>query len=249
MLRSVKEIKGYLLQAQDGEIGRCKDFLFDDERWTVRYMMADTGKWLPGREVVISPIPLGKPDWAAKVFPVELTKQQIEDCPALDTNAPVSRQYEIQHFKHYGWPYYWMGNGLWGIGKYPSIPMPGVQPEQETENDIEPEKSHLRSVDEVTGYHIQAEDGDIGHVEDFIVDDAIWIIRYLVVDTKNWLPGRSVLVSPEWIETISWEDKKVCVDLTKEAIQDSPAYDPSAPVNREYEIRIYDYYGRPKYWP
>ena len=108
---------------------------------------------------------------------------------------------------------------------------------------------HLRSIKEVTGYHIQAMDDDMGHVEDFIVNDKSWTIHYVVVDTRNWLPGgRKVLISPAWIESIDWPQSRMKVDLSTEQIKESPEYDPHAPVNKEYEARLYDFYGRPKYW-
>jgi len=247
MLLSVKNLRNYVLKAEDGEIGRCKDFLFDDRFWTIRYMVADTGKWLPGRKVLISPISLGEPDWGASFFPVRLTKKQIEDSPELDEKAPVSRQYELSWTQHYGWPHYWGGVHVWG-----SVPYPGMLYAEKISHDKTSEAGsgddHLRSIDEVTGYHIQATDDEIGHVEDFIVDSETWTIRYMVVDLLNWLPGRKVLVAPDWITSADWAESKVFVALTREEVKDSPDYDPSAPVNREYEARLYDFYGRPKYW-
>jgi hypothetical protein len=253
MLRSVEELHNYVLEAEDGKIGRCKDFLFDDVHWTIRYMVADTGKWLPGRKVLISPLSLGDPNWAARQLPVKLTKKQIENAPPIDHDAPVSRLHEQKYFDYFRWPYYWVGGDIWGPVHIPYVPPPPMPKEelqkirQEQEN-IHPEDSHLRSVKEINGYHIQAEDGEIGHVKDFIIEDDVWTIRYMIVDTRNWLPGRKVLVSPGWINSISWAENKVGVDLAVEAIRNGPAYDPSAPVNREYEVRLYDFYGRPKYW-
>jgi len=248
MLRSVKEVEGYMLRARDGDIGRCKDFLFDDEIWVIRYMVADTGKWLPSKKVLISPISLGEPDYPSRIFPVRLSKKQIEQAPDLDTDAPVSRQYEAKYHEYFGWPYYWGGAEVWGPYSYPA---PLYADKRKEAVKVQPENGdpHLRSAGEVTGYHIQARDGEIGHVEDFIVDDRAWNIRYMVVDTRNWLPGsRKVLISPDWIVSIQWLEREVAVDLNVEEIKESPEYDPSAPVNREYEARLYDFYGRPKYW-
>jgi len=250
MLRSVKGITNYAVYAEDGEIGKCKDFLFDDEFWAIRYMVADTGKWLPGRKVLVSPISFGTLEWLTRRFSVKLTKEQVETSPPLYEHEPVSRQYERKFFSFYGWPYYWAGRDVWGTVPYPP-PMP-IHPEKVEhvyeEVDEDPDKSHLRSVKEVTGYHIQAIDGEVGHVEDYIADDEIWTIRYMVVDTRNWLPGRKVLVSPEWIESIDWTENRVQVNLSIIEVKGSPEYDPSEPVNREYEIRLYDFYGRPAYW-
>jgi hypothetical protein len=247
MLRSVSELIDYFLEAEDGEIGRCKDFLFDDQKWTIRYMVADKRKWLPGRKVLISPIALGEPEWSTRRFPVHLTRQQIEGSPSLDEDAPVSRQYEIRWFDYYGWPPYWTGGGLWGAAPYPSA-LFLKRLEKVAEHGVEPEESHLRSVKEVMGYRIQAVDDDIGHVDDFIVDEPEWILRYIVVDTRKWLPGGKVLVSLSWIESVDWLTRSVAVDLSKEAVKESPRYHSGDPVNRELETRLYDFYGRPKYW-
>lgn len=251
MLRSIKELYNYTLEAEDGLIGRCKDFLFDDQSWTIRCMVADTSKWLIGRKVLISPISLGEPDWGSRLFPVRLTKKQIEEAPDLDEHAPVSRQHEIKWSRYYGWPYYWEGTGLWGAASYPSalfIQKQMAAAEQAEKAESEEKDEHLRSIREVTGYHIHAKDGSIGHVDDFILDDETWSIRYMIVDTRNWIPGRKILASPGWIEAVNWAEKEVQVGLTKEAIQNGPEYNPSEPINREYEVRLYDFYGRPKYW-
>jgi hypothetical protein len=249
MLRSLKDLTDYVLEAEDGEIGRCKDFLFDDRDWTVRYMVADTGKWLPGRKVLISPISLGAPDWESKRFPVRLSMEQIENGPSLDEDAPVSRKYETSWFDYYGWPYYWTGDNLWGFFPEPSAlyttPLEGPEP---MEPEPSSEETHLRSAEEVNGYHIEARDGEIGHVEDFIVDQDVWVIRYIVIDTRNWLPGHKVLALPPWIESVEWVDREVHMDVDRETVEKGPEYDPKAPINREYEIRVYDYYGRPRYW-
>ena len=248
MLRSIKEITGYVLQAEDGEIGRCKDFLFDDEFWTIRYMVADTGKWLPSKKVLISPVSLGEPDWVSNRFPVRLTKKQIEEAPSIDEYAPVSRQYEIKYHAYYGWHSYWDGVEVGGIAAYPG-PLYAEKKKEVVEIKPESGDPHLRSASEVKGYHIKARDEEIGHVEDFIVDDQTWTIRYMIIDTSNWWPGsRKVLVPPTWIDSVDWAESKVRVNLTVEQIRLGPEYDPSAPVNREYEIQLYDFYGRPKYW-
>ena len=249
MLRSVKELFDYVLKARDGQIGRCKDFLFDDQFWAIRYMEAETNKWLPGRRVLISPISLGEPDWQTRLFEVQLTKKQIEEAPGIDQDSPVSRQHEVEWAKHYGWSYYWMGHGIWGAAEHIGAPIDPEELEAASEKELNSGDSHLRSINEVIGYKIQAKDDKIGHVEDFILDDNRWILRYLVIDTRNWLPGgKKVLVSPGWVDHISWADRIVGINLSAKAIENGPEYDPSLPVNREYEERLYDFYGRPYYW-
>jgi hypothetical protein len=246
-LRSLKDIRGYVLNAQDGEIGKCHDFLFDDQNWTIRYVVASTMKWLPGRKVLISPISVGDADGTTRRLNVGLTKEQIKQAPPLDTDAPVSRQYEIAFNKYHDWAHYWEGASVWGAHLYPRMLMrPG---QASTVLDTGDDDPHLRSSREVTGYTIQAADTEIGHVEDFIVDMDTWIIRYMVIDTKNWMPAsKNVLVSPNWIDLVDWKRSRVMVDLTSDQIKNSPVYDPALPINREYEVQLYDFYGRPYYW-
>ncbi len=257
MLRSVKEVVGYRLSATDGSIGKVKDFLFDDAQWTLRWMVADTGGWLPKRRVLISPISLGEPDWNSREFPVKMMKADIERAPGLNTDEPVSKEYETAFFDHYGWEYYWGGAGPWGAAGVPGVWGGAVSPvglftrqEKTMKQSDSPESgSHvLRSADEVMDYRIRALDDEIGHIEDFLVDDESWTLRYMVVDTRNWLPGRKVLVATEWINDIEWADRQVSIGLSRDAVKGSPEYKPTALVNREYETNLYDYYGRPVYW-
>lgn len=248
MLRSTNKILGYRLDAMDGELGKVKDWYFDDEAWTIRYVVVDTGSWLSSRKVLISPQALGEPDWSAGSIPVALSKQQVEDSPGIDLDMPVSRQHEEYLSKYYGWPPYWMPSGVTaGIGTPVAMTHEAAVAQSEPS---EPQGDpNLRSIREVMGYHIEAADGEIGHVEDFITDSSYhWVLRYMVIDTRNWLPGKKVLVSPGWVDEISWSDGEVRVSHNRQAIKDAPEFDPAAPVNREYEGRLYDYYGVPRYW-
>ncbi len=249
MLRSTKEILGYKINAVDGDIGKVHDFFFGDKNWAVRYLVADTGQWLPGRKVLISPSSFGQPNWAGQMLAVNLTKEKIEQSPPVEENLPVSRRQEAELAKYYGWPTFWDGTfGPVYEPKVAEVAAATAEAEKEIQQEGDSGDPHLRSIKEVMGYHIKAEDGEIGHVEDFIVNTENWRIPYLVVDTKNWLPGRSVIISPVWTENIDWAAKEVQVDLTRDVIKNSPEFDPARPINREYEERLYDYYGRPPYW-
>jgi hypothetical protein len=253
MHRSLKELTGYTLEAEDGEIGCCDDFLLDDQSWAVRYMVADTRKWLPGRKVLISPISLGEPDWAGHTIRVRLTKEQIKNQPELDEHAPVSRQYEIWYHKHFGWPYYWSGTGLWASGIDPRelYVDPALQRNlEEAKEDAGPDLDHphLHAAKEIIGYDVQAVDGELGHVLDFIIDDELWVVDYAALATRNWLPGKKVIIPLKALTEVSWDDRALVVNLTREAIKESPEYDPHLPVNREFEERIYDFVGRPHDW-
>jgi hypothetical protein len=239
------------IKARDGEIGEVDDFYFDDESWAIRYLVVDTGNWLPGRKVLISPISLGKADLSHQWLDVELTKKQIEDSPSIDTDKPVSRQYEASYYDYYGYPYYWTGPHLWGPAAYPGPLMMPERTQAEAEalrREQESADPHLHSSSEVAGYYIEATDGDIGHVEDFMIDDESWAIRYIVVDTRNWWPGKKVVVSPQWIERVSWRDSKVYVNLSRDNIQKAPEYDLERPMSRDYESTLYRHYDRSPYW-
>jgi uncharacterized protein YrrD len=247
MLRSMKALLDYNLLATDGKIGAVDDFLFDDESWTVRYLVANSGGWLKGRLVLLSTAALNQPDWQSHLFPVDLTRQQIEDSPSILSDAPVARQKELELARHYNWPVYWAIDGFGGFGAAPILSP--IEPTPALAQDMHEEGNpHLRSVREVRGYRVHAKDADAGHIDDLIVDDDDWVIRYAVVDTRNWLPGRKVLIGCDWIEEVSWTDARVVVGHSREEIRNCPEYDPSAPVNREYEEVLHDYYGRPRYW-
>jgi hypothetical protein len=253
MLRNAKELCGFTVRAIDGEIGTVDQFYFDDETWAIRYLTVDTGNWLVGRLVLISPISvIGQPDWQSRRLDVSLTKEQVQHSPNLNAHLPVSRQHEIEYLGYYGYPFYWGGSGLWGPASYPAAMVGFRPPLTEAVPYPEQEKSaadsHLRSAEEVTGYYMEASDGEIGHLNGFVFDDETWAIRYLEVATRNWWPGKKVLVSPAWIERVSWEDSKVYVELSRETIKTGPDYVENKPINREYENRLYLHYGRPPYW-
>jgi len=235
MLSKIKTIKGYRLDGLDGEIGKVKEFYFDDTYWTIRYLVADSGNWLSDRQVLISPHALLAVNKEEQNIDINLTKKQIEDSPPLESDKPVSRQYEKAYHMYYGWPMYWVGPNMWG--RYPYI-------ERDREKWVESTSAeekwdpHLRSTNAVSGYHVQACDGEIGNLEDFIIDDEAWVIRYLIINTRNWWPGKVVLVSPKLIERVSWSELKVFVNLTREAIRQSPKYTESVLVEVKSDIPV-----------
>lgn len=249
MLRNINSLIGHKIHATDGELGKVDEFYFDDLTWDIRYMVVNTGSWLSGRKVLISPVALKTPDWKAKTLPVALTREQVSNSPDIDTEKTVSRRHELELHEHYAWPLYW-GDGFYAGGMSGGTLFPPARKEEKKTGapTRPPEKeTHLQGTRTVTGYRLHAADGPIGHVEDFIVNDRKWRIRYLVADTGTWLPGRKVLISPHWIETVNWENSEVFVDLTREAIKESPAFDPSHPISENYESDLYDHYGRPRF--
>ena len=261
MLYGVKQLHGYKLRETNGDIGDVREVYFDDQVWGVRYLVVETGSWLFGRKVLISPLAVTGIDSANAVISVNLTRERVKNSPDISTDAPISRQLETQLHQHYGWPEYWGGNFGLNLGmSYPFGVMPmapfydQVPVESKLEREVEAiqdqniRESHLRSSHVVTGYQVAAKDGDIGHVEDFIIDDANWAIRYFVLDAGGWLPDLKILVATAWIESIIWEDSRVYVNLQKAIIANSPPYDPSQPVTREYETQLFLSVQRPGYW-
>ncbi len=253
MLRSVKALRGAAIDAADGGIGHLDDLLFDDQEWVARYLVADTGNWLPGRLVLLAPSSAALADGDPERLAVTLSREQIEQSPPLERDAPVSRQWQAEHNRYYGIPDYW---AAWPAMGYPGVASPWITepalpPDARSEPGVTaPHEGdpHLQSAHDVTGYHVKAADDEVGHVEDLILDSSDWTIRYLVLDTRNWLPGRKVLIAPGWVTSFAYPDRIARVGLTRAEIEGSPEFDPAAPVNRAYEEQLYDYYGRPAYW-
>lgn len=248
MLRSLRELDQYKVSATDGEIGNIVDFFIDDEHWTVRHLIVNTGGLFDGRHVLISPISFREVEWSNKRFHLALTMDKIKDSPNVDTAKPVSRQHEREYYGYYGYPHYWDNAGPWGTGLYPGLLAIGGHNEVLPDLSEVPGDVHLRSANEVRGYHIQANDEAIGHVEDFIVDDQTWTVRYLVVGIRNWWFGKKVLIAPRWATRVSWDERRVFVNLSRNAIKGSPQWNPTTGVNREYESLLHKHYGRETYW-
>lgn len=245
MLSKAKTLIGYKLDSRNGEMGKVENFYFDDRHWTIRYLVADSGNWLPGRQVLISPYALLDVSAEKQRVAIDLTKKQIEDSPSLESDLPVSRQFEEAYHGYYGWPTYWSGPFIWGTYSRFDRGHPPMSESGPAERAWDP---HLRSTREVSGYHIQATDGEIGHVVDFILDDENWTIRYLIIDTRNWWPGKKILISPPWIERINWPQSKVFVNLSRERIRSAPEYTDESLLTREYEVRLHRHYDRQGYW-
>ena len=246
MIIKAKTIQGYKLKGIDGEVGKVKEFFFDDTYWTIRYLVADTGRWLSTRKVLISPYFLQKIDYVSELVNVDLTKSQIENSPPLENDKPVSRQYEESYYEYYESPVYWRGSNMWGSSSF--IERDREKWESDIVMDENTWETSLRSTMDVSGYNIQASDDEIGHVDDFFIDDETWAIRYLIIDTKRWLPGKKVLISPQWIDKISWMESKVFVNMLRDTIKNAPEYMEEEVLNREYESNLYRYYGRQGYW-
>ena len=266
MLRNTTDLHDYAIHATDGMVGSVKDFYFDDQAWVIRYLVVDTGDWLPGRKVLVSPMLCEVPAWTTRELAVTRTCEQIRNSPDIDTERPVSRQQEAAYLSYYNYPDYWGGTGLWGGEMYPELLGPnrgGLQSVppgaaaglaaidrlvQDQAPQRDKEDPHLRSCLAVTGHHIHTIDGAIGHVSGFLIDDRTWAIRYLVVATSNWWIGHQVLIAPLWIDAVDWSSRSVTVNLTRHAIQSAPPYDPALQPDRAQEMHLYQHYGQPDYW-
>jgi len=247
-LRSLKHLEGYAVAALDGDVGTVVDFLIDDLSWTVGNLVVQTGTFFHGRQVLITPISFREIDWSARRFHVTLTATKVKNSPILSANSPVSRRLERSLYGYYGYPSYWMYPGLWGMADDPQSMMDGAAVPVDTTSPTDHDDIHLRSVKEMSRCRIEGSDGFLGHIEDFIIDDLAWKTRYLVVNTSNWWVGKRVLIPPHWASSADLQEGVVHLDLTRDAIRGSPIWDVGAPVNRDYEERFYDYYGRPVYW-
>lgn len=257
MLRSLTSLTGYAIRATDGGVGQVEEVYFDDQHWTIRYLVVETGVWLD-RRVLITPISIMRADWERRAIDVALTTQQVKDSPSVDLHQPVSRRYESEYFAYFGYTPYWGGPGTWAAASYPGAFADGAlaaarakanaehaaafEPGQGHERD-----SHLHSSTDVKGYHIKALDGEIGHIDDFVVDDRSWVIRFIEVDTSNWIGGTSVLVPRETLRDVNWVDRTLGVALTRQQIERSPRPE-QAGLSEEFERRLIAHYGAEHGW-
>jgi hypothetical protein len=258
MLRNLKNMEGYSIDASDGLIGQVRDFYFDDETWVIRYLVVETDAWYSNKRVLISPMSLGRPDSSHRTLRANITQSQVRGSPDIDTDKPVSRQHEMGYLGYYGYGNYWGGSGLWGGALYPDMLQGGLEAEPVARRSVgtsayarrhpKPDP-HLRSCNAVMRYYVHATDGDIGHVQGILVDERTWAIHYMVVNTSNWWLGHQVLIAPEWIDDIDWPESKLVVALTRRSVKDAPVYDPKVPFTREREEILHGYYGHPGYWP
>jgi uncharacterized protein YrrD len=253
MIRSIKHLRGYDIAAKDGELGDVHDIFFDDHSWNARYLIVDTGNWLPGRRVMVSPQAIADIDGDEKKLALNLSKDEIKHSPGIEADAPVSRQNEIALADHFRWPRYWEEYPS-GMGMVPMIPHLQHQaagsepralddPRAIEEGAIPQGDPNLRSATEVEGYHVAARDGDIGHIDDLLFDDSDWTLRFLVVDTKNWWPGKKVLVAPAWTRGIDWSEQKLHVATERDTIKQAPEYESGMEIDQKLERRIFQHYG------
>lgn len=245
MLDKARALLQYKLSSKHEEIGRVKAFYFDDRQWVIRYLVADTGAWLAGRQVLISPYALDAVSRKRHRIVLGVSKRQIEDAPSLDPEQSVSPQFEDAYFGFYAWPKYWRGPYTWGSSLHPDRSR--RHGTDGTAGKVGRSR-HVRRSSELIEAYMQTTDGEMGYVQDLIIDDDTWAIRYLVVSTQNWWPGKRVLVSSQWIQHVRWERSEIFVALSADTIRKAPEYTEQVPITREYETRLHGHYGRRRYW-
>jgi sporulation protein YlmC with PRC-barrel domain len=253
MLQVISALEGFAIEATDGRIGTVVDFLFDDASWKVRWLVVDCGSWLKGRKVLIHPSAVSYASLEDEQFEVRLTKAQVEDGPALLEHQPVSLQMESRSYDYYGWDPQWRAPYLGGVtgamaSPIMTLPYLGLQLRDEPRTHVASSEEcdpHLRSIVEVNGYHIHAIDGEIGHVQDFMLDNEDWRLHYFIVDTSNWWFGKRVLIASQAVARVDWPDRQVQLDVSREKVKLSPPWDPLVAFNEIYRTHLHKHYG----WP
>lgn len=256
MLRSADDLKEYQIQSIDGDLGKIYDLYFDDEAWVIRYLVVTTNNWFFKREALISPIALDTPDWQNKTMQVNLSQKQVDHSPDISVHKPVSRQQEVEYFGYYGYPVYWGGASLWGAGFYPD----GLVLENDKLNEsakgakakayekYQNNDPHLRSWDKVKGFVVNGSDGEIGHIQDLLIDEQTFAIRYVIVRANDWWIGHDILVAPQWFEDMKWSDSSVKINHTRAEVKGAPIYDSLVKMDRDWEIAMHKHYERQGYW-
>jgi hypothetical protein len=241
MLHTLDDLKSLAIHASDGDIGLTKDFYFDDKHWVIRYLVVETGSWLSSKKILLSPISIKEFNQEHKTLTVTISREQVKNSPDIDSEKPVSRQHEVDHSEP--------SPNMMSPGYYSVAPKPDNIDNSEMSADVEAALSrdndhHLRSSDAVTDYHLDAIDGELGHLQGMLIDTDTWAIRYLIVNTSNWWLGHLVLIAPKWIKEVSWPTSKIYVDMTQQQVKDAPTFDPSVPFNLEHEQSLQTHYGR-----
>jgi uncharacterized protein YrrD len=243
MLCSLKDLDGFSIHAADGDIGQVNELYFDDTQWVVRYFVVKTGFWLASKKVLLSPISIKHVNREDKTLNVAITREQVKNSPDIDTQKPVARQYEVDFLGYYGYPSYWGGTGLWGAHSSPFMIAPGYAglapqagegadaPDMFADVDAmryRDQDHHLRSSRVVTGYQLEAKDGDLGHLQGMLIDTDTWAIRYLIINTGHWWSGHQVLIAPQSIRDVSWPRSKIYVEMTQEEVKNASLFDPDS---------------------
>lgn len=251
MLQSVNDLKGYDIFATDGEIGNIEEFYFEDINFKMRYLVANTGNWLTGKQNLISPVRITHLDRENRRVRVSLTKEEVRKSPTVDKHLPVSRQMEKMVSDYYGNTYYWDDRPDLNATQLATVnaARATVKSAMTTTSVVSaesPQDVHLRSAQETAAYEVAGLDGTFGKIVDFIVETDNWTMRYVTVDTGSWLAEKQVLVSTGWIEGFNWSNRRVNMNLTRAQIESCPDFNEVAEITNEYETRLQKHFdGNP----
>jgi hypothetical protein len=242
MIRLFSDVKGTIVRASDGDIGKIIDYYFDDQSWAIRYLVVDVGTLVFGGFALISPISVSDTDWKGHRISLSIDRDRVASSPTTDILRPISRQYEAEYYHYYGYPLYWTGPGIWGaqatpealIAATPPVTAGGAATPEAAENLVadsqaggKMEDSRLRSAKEVAGYHIRATDREVGHLDDYLLDPQTWVIESIVIDTSNWPGGKSVVLAREQIERVDWASRRILVNMTSDEVRNNPEFSES----------------------
>lgn len=247
----LNRLTGYHLKALDGDFGKLVALYFDDKNWIVRYFVARSTEWLVGRKLLIVPTLITDIDPKDKIIDVDLTLQQVENSPLLEAREIgdeeyISLNYEQEIYRYYRLLPYWHSEPaiipMGDSSNSNSNPNPNEIKLVETSESFAHRPLH--SSEELKNFGLHATDGNIGHIADLIIEEESWRIRYLEINTHHWLPGKHVLLAPAWIKKIDWQNKTVLVDLDCNAIKTAPDYEPAKIISRQYQLDLYQHYGK-----
>jgi hypothetical protein len=244
----------YTAEGSDGELGPVVDFYFDAFNWEVRYLVVDAEPAAFGQRVPLAPDAIVAVDHDGQRVEFDLDADQVRRSPTVEESIPLGRRAESELAKHFGWQTYWEDYPERASDPHAaevplsSVPDDPAAPESRTERHPPETDLALRSATEVFGYAVEALDGTPGQLLDLLVDPEEWVVRYLVVGTEDAPEGRPVLVSPSWVQEIDWDQKRLHVDISADQVTQAPEWQPGQPVDRAFEERVHDHYGRPRYW-
>lgn len=256
MMQVISALKGFGIVASDGDFGTVADFLFDDSTWDVRWLVVECGTWRKGHKVLIHPSAISSIDFEEECFAVKLTKAEVDGSPDEFEDMPVSRQMQARLYDHYGWDPNWGAPSFVGASGAMASPLStapflGFESPEAASGEEEPPTSddpHLRSFVDIVGYGIHAKDGEIGHLENFMLDTSSWSLRYLIVDTSHWWFGKRVLLANAAVTEIDWSDRRLAVSVSRDEVKSSPIWDPLVAFDEIYAKRLHHHYGWPGMW-
>jgi hypothetical protein len=197
MIIASKHLQGVCVVGSEGAAGCVLDVLFDDRSWHVKYLVVRLGGRLSAWHVLLKPDLVTHAAWTERELHVPLSGREFRQLPGVQSDPPVAYRQELQAARF----------SAWEAGRIEDVVLDG--------------DPHLRNMRAVTGHRVEASDGPVGRIAEFIIDDEYWTVRYVVVNTGRLLPSLRVLIAPTWVETISWEDRVVRLSATREELESS----------------------------